>query len=148
VGPNDRLFVVAVDCEREAAKPFGNTAELPVEPRLGEEPQNDAVRALKHAVLEHAGRCFWPAELSVERSHAPDVSADERDGADPCWKSHGQPAYSRNQGTFPDTRALSYHGCWRHGQLSRPRPATTHAAPMTAQNVLPVIDDPLIKRSP
>jgi len=31
---------------------------------------------------------------------------------------------------------------WRHGQPSRKRPAATQTAPITAQNVLPVIDEP------
>src|SRR6476646_7075929 len=33
-----------------------------------------------------------------------------------------------------------------HGQPSRTRPATKQTAPATAQNVLPVIDDPWIRR--
>jgi hypothetical protein len=89
VGPNDRLLVLAMDRERETAKPLGNTAELPLELRLGEKPENDAVRALKHDVFGHARRRFRPIELSIERSHAPDIPADERDGADPCWDAHG-----------------------------------------------------------
>jgi hypothetical protein len=105
VGLNDRLLVLAMNREREAAKPIGNTAELPLEPRLGEEPENDAVRALKHDVFGHAGRCFRPAELSIERGHPADVLADERDGADPCWKSHEQPAYRHN----PDIPGLARH---------------------------------------
>ena len=88
VDANDFLLVLTVDRERDAAKPFGNTAELPLEPRLGEEPENDAVRALKHDVFGHARRRFRPAELSVERSHAPDIPASERDCADPCWDAH------------------------------------------------------------
>ena len=39
VDANDFLLVLTVDRERDAAKPFGDTAELPLEPRLGEEPE-------------------------------------------------------------------------------------------------------------
>jgi hypothetical protein len=60
----------------------------PLEPRLGEQPEHDPVRALKDDVFGHARRRFRPAELPVERSHAPDVPAGERDGADPCWNAH------------------------------------------------------------
>jgi len=37
---------------------------------------------------------------------------------------------------------------WRHGQPSRKRPAATQTAPITAQNVLPVIDEPWMRLVP
>jgi hypothetical protein len=37
---------------------------------------------------------------------------------------------------------------WRHGQPSRKRPAATNTPPITAQNVLPVIDDPEMRLLP
>ena len=77
-----------MDRERHAANALRNTAELPLEPRLGEEPENNAVCALKHDVFGHARRRFRPAELPVERSHAPEIPARERDCADPCWDAH------------------------------------------------------------
>jgi hypothetical protein len=56
VSPDDRLLVLAVDRQREAADTLTERAELPLESRLGEEPEDDAVGAPKHDVLEHARR--------------------------------------------------------------------------------------------
>src|SRR5437868_3234637 len=41
-----------------------------------------------------------------------------------------------------------YCCAWRDGQLSRLSPPTTATAPAIAQNVLPVMDDPWMRRSP
>ena len=73
------LLVLTMDRQREAAKPLGRYAELPLEPRLGEEPENNIVCATKHDVFSHARRRFRPAEPSVEGSHASDIPTGERD---------------------------------------------------------------------
>src|SRR5262245_49630165 len=87
VGSVDCLLVLTVDRQSEAAKPLLSNAELSLEPRLGEEAEDDAVRALEHDVLGHARGCFRPAELPVERSHAADIPTGERDRAHPCWNA-------------------------------------------------------------
>jgi hypothetical protein len=55
VGANDCLLVLTVDRQREAVKALGTNAELPLEPRLGEKPENDAVCALKRTLAHPAG---------------------------------------------------------------------------------------------
>jgi hypothetical protein len=99
--PTPTSLVLTVDRQREAAKPLGTNAELPLEPRLGEKPENDAVCALKHDVFGHARRGFRPAELSVERSHASDIPTGEHDCADPCWDAYQATSVWPQSGTFP-----------------------------------------------
>jgi hypothetical protein len=84
-------------------KPSAGAAKLPVEDRFGKQPEYDAIRALEHDVLGHARRGLRPSELPVKRRHAPDVSARERDGADPHWKTHKSTSLRpRGRVTFPN----------------------------------------------
>jgi hypothetical protein len=74
---------------------------LLLEDRLGEETEDDTVRALKDDVLGHARWRFNAAELAIERSHPADVSTGERNCADPRRESHGGDAvYACASGDF------------------------------------------------
>jgi hypothetical protein len=49
-------------------------------------------------VFGDAGRRLRPAELPVERSHAPYIPTGERNGADPCWDAHQPTSVSPQSG--------------------------------------------------
>src|SRR5204863_754412 len=67
VSLDDRLLGLAVDRERKSAKPVTNSTEPLLEHRLGQESENDAVRALKPPRVR-ARSSALPANRTADRT--------------------------------------------------------------------------------